>query len=105
MAYLTKHLRLIGKVILVILSGPVVVIVALMVGQLYALMVLLALPFILAFEVIDRKIHGATPASKELDELQKRYPDVPRQMLRKTERDSLKKEAAQDIDLSTRADS
>lgn len=71
MAYWTKHLPTIGKLILVILCGPVVVIIALAVGQLYALMVLLALPFILAFEVIDRKIEGPAAASPDPDELEK----------------------------------
>lgn len=91
MAYLMKHLRLIGSVILVIVAAPVVVLVALAVGPLFALIVLLALPFILAFEIIDRKLKDVT-ASQALDELQKLYPDVPREMLR--EWDSLMKEDA-----------
>lgn len=91
MAYLMKHLRLIGRVILVIVAAPVVVLVALAVGPLFALIVLLALPFILAFEIIDRKLKDVT-ASQALDELQKLYPDVPREMLREWE--SLMKEDA-----------
>lgn len=93
MAFLMKHLRLIGKVILVIVAGPVVVLVALAVGPLFALIVLLALPFILAFEIVDRKLKDLT-ASQALDELQKLYPDVPREMLREWE--SLMKEHALD---------
>ena len=94
MAFLMKHLRLIGRVILVIASAPVVVLVALAVGPLFALIVLLALPFILAFEIVDRRLKDVT-ASQALDELQKVYPDVPREMLR--EWDSLMKEDAHDV--------
>ncbi|WP_093110506.1 hypothetical protein [Variovorax sp. CF079] len=61
---------LVGKVVLILLSGPVVAMAAILVGQLYALIALLALPFLLAFEVIDRKIRDAHLAGRELDMLQ-----------------------------------
>jgi hypothetical protein len=89
MAYLTKHLRTIGKLILVIMCAPVVALIALAVGQLHALMVLLALPFILAFEVVDRKCRGSTAASPDPDELEKLYPDAPHQMLLGIRRESM----------------
>ena len=100
MTCLMKHLKLIGRVILVIVSAPVVAIIALAVGQLFALIVLLALPFILAFEIIDRKLNDVT-ASQALDELQKLYPDVPREMLREWE-SLMKEHALHEGDLAVR---
>jgi hypothetical protein len=66
---------------------------AVAVGQLYALMALLALPFLLAFEVIDRKLMDANLARRELDLLQRIYPDVLRHSLRQARLESVLKEA------------
>jgi hypothetical protein len=88
-----KKLVPVGKVVLILLSGPLVIMAAVAVGQLYALMALLALPFLLAFEMIDRKLMDASLARRELDLLQRIYPDVPRHLLRQARLESLLQEA------------
>jgi hypothetical protein len=84
-----RKLVFVGKVVLILLSGPVVMMAAIVVGPLYALIALVALPFLLAFEVIDRKIGDANLTSRELDRLQRIYPDVPRHLLLQARRESL----------------
>ena len=81
MASSMVQLRLIGRVILILVFAALVVLAALKMDRLYALMALFALPFILAFEIIDRKSEEANQASLELDMLQEDYPDVPRNQL------------------------
>ncbi|VWX61342.1 hypothetical protein VARIO8X_50161 [Burkholderiales bacterium 8X] len=91
-----KVLKFLWKAWLVILLGPVVFLIAFGIGQLYALMALLALPFILAYEVVSRRADDARLNANELDELQRLYPRVPRHLLRQARWEDLMRAQGRD---------
>ncbi len=54
-----RSLLFVAKLILVLVFAPLAIVAALVAGPVYALMALLALAFLLAFEIVDRKIEAA----------------------------------------------
>ncbi|CAN7765658.1 hypothetical protein LJR290_007284 [Variovorax sp. LjRoot290] len=93
-----RHLWLMARVIVIIVLTPLVAIAGLAMGQIYAVLVLLSLPFLLAYELIQRKAEEAALAERELDLLQMTYPDVPRHMLRQARRETLMQEGGHEVD-------
>lgn len=83
-----RHPWFMAEVIVIIVLTPVVAIVALAMDQIYAVLALLSLPFLLAYELIQRKAEEAALAERELDLLQLDHPDVPRHTLEQARRNS-----------------
>jgi len=77
----------------------VIAMVALAMDRIYAVLALLSLPFLLAYELIQRKAEEAALVERELDLLQLDHPDVPRHMLEQARRETLMQRRGHEVDV------
>ena len=67
--------------------------------RIYAVLALLSLPFLLAYELMQRKAEEAALAERELDLLQLDHPDVPRHVLEQARRETLMQRREHEVDV------
>jgi hypothetical protein len=88
-----------AEVIVIIVLTPVVTMVVLAMDRIYAVLALLSLPFLLAYELMQRKAEEAALAERELDLLQLDHPDVPRHVLEQARRETLMQRREHEVDV------